>query len=85
MAHLQAALNAGFVARRDSREREKAGRQGNFVAVGKFCPGIRKVEIVGQPRQNVVTELALDPMAVAGPRRLEGSFVADEDELAFQV
>jgi hypothetical protein len=46
MAQLQAALNAGFMTRRDSREREKARRQGNFVAVGKFCPGVREIEIV---------------------------------------
>ena len=43
---------------RDARsipERNKAWREGNFVAIDEFGPSIRKIEIVRQPRQNVVT------------------------------
>src|SRR5688572_19835255 len=46
VAHLQTALQPGFMARRDSREREKAQRQGNFVAVDELCPGVREIEVV---------------------------------------
>ena len=80
MAHLQATLNAGFMACRDSREREKARRQGNFVAVGKFCPGVREIEVVAQPRKNIIAKFTLDAVTAAGAAGLEASFIANENQ-----
>ena len=48
-------------------------------------PGVREIEIVGEPRQNVIAELALYPVTTARPGGLEGAFVPDKHELAVEI
>jgi hypothetical protein len=64
---------------RQTGESEGARRQWHGFAVGKFCPSIGGVDVIGKPGENVVAELGFDSLASAGSGGFEGSLVADED------
>ena len=79
VAHLKSGLKARIMARRQAGESEGARRQRHRITVGKSCPAIGGIEIVGQPGQDIVAKFGFYAVTFAGSLGLEGSLVADED------
>src|SRR4051794_33631103 len=89
IARLQRAKPTRFIAEGHGTALNPSRRAGDAIArrieIGKARAGISEVEIERQPRRRLVLVGPLDADAAAGPARLGGAGIADEQKFGVEI